>query len=154
MNDKEIGRKVLRYFYNWNRLLYPKVFAYSFDEFLSSYGKKIDIYMDGIGLGVRSAGVSDSRIDAAMNALAMNSAGKIPSDYQVYFKYIQDEAVKISWMDAAAYVAKESASDILNGAKEIGDTLIFSGKILKFIIPLAVFVIAYFWVKRKSGGFS
>lgn len=152
MTDIELGTKVLKSFWNWSRMLNAGSFKVSFDEFLKSYGSKINIYLDGIGGAIKAAEVSDSRIDSAMRSLAIASKGKIPSDYQVYFKYISNEAVKVNWIDAVAYTAIESVKDIASGAQAVGNSILTTGKILNFLLPGIALIFVIFWINKHTDG--
>src|SRR5690606_18262889 len=111
--------------------------------------KKREIYLDGIGLGARE--ISDYRIETAMRNMAIQASGRIPSNWQDFFKFLQNEAVKINWIDAAAYVATESGKDLLDGAEEIGKSVIFTGKILNFLLPAIVIFLVFFYLKKLPG---
>ncbi len=155
MTDKEIGLKVVKYFWTWSRSFYGSSFNLSFDAFvqkLASNSAKVNIALDGIGGAVREADLSDSRIETAMRSLAKASNGKIPGDYQVYFKYLSNEATKINWVDAISYTVVESVKDVAAGAQSVGESLITTGKILNFILPLAVLFGLYIFLNEKSGG--
>lgn len=155
MNDKDLGLKTVEYFWKWSRSFYGSSFNYSLEKFVSLLAlnkTKVDIILDGIGLGVREAELSDSRIESAMRRLALSSKGKIPSDYQVFFKFLSDESVKINWVDATFFVVKESTKDVINATAEIGKSLITTGKILNFLLPAIALFFVYVFLDNKSGG--
>lgn len=152
MSDKDLGLKVFKAFHSWNKSFHPTVFKYSLDEFLNFYGKKKDIYLDGIGGGVRESGISDSRIDSAMRSMAQQSKGKIPENPLDMFKYLINESVKINWVDAVTYTVTESSKDVLSGAESVGKTLITTGKIINFLLPAILLFFLYVWLNNKSGG--
>lgn len=155
MSDKEIGLKVFQFLFKWNKSLYPKSFNYSFDVFLSKIQpdkKKLDIVLDGVGFGVRSADMSDSKIDSAMRKLALQGAGRIPKNPYDVFKFLSNESTQISWVDAAAYVATESAKDALKAAESVGNQVILTGKILNFLLPAIALFLVFVWINKASGG--
>lgn len=152
MLDRDRGEKVFRAFYNNSRALFPSTFKYSFSDFLNFYGSKSEIYLDGVGGGVREAGISDSKIESAMRSLARASKGQIPKNPMQFFSYLSGEATKIDYVDAAFFVAKESVKDIAKGAQAVGDSLIFSGKILNFLLPGIVLFFVFFWINKKTEG--
>jgi hypothetical protein len=155
MNDLELGKKVLKSFYDNARFYFPKQYNFSFEIFLKTYQpdeKKLNIILDGIGGGVRETELSDSKIKDAMAKMALASGGKVPSSYNAFFQYLQGEASKISWVDAAGFVAKESAIDILKGAQSVGDSLIFTGKILNFLLPAIALVFVFYFINKKTEG--
>lgn len=156
MNDRELGLKVFKSFWDWNRRFNPNSFNYSFDEFLSFYGKKKDIYLDGIGGAVRENDFSDAQTETAMRTLANSSKGKIPSSWYDYFRAFNNEVGKINWIDAGVFVVSESAGDALGGAQDLGKSLITSAKVLNFILPAliigGVLFLAFSWINTASGG--
>lgn len=155
MSDKEIGLKVVKYFWMWHQTYFGSKVRLSWEEFLNRLLpdlKKRDIVLDGIGGGVREAEVSDSRIDSAMRSLALKSQGQIPSNPLVMFQYLSNEAVKINWVDAVLYTAKESVKDVAKGAQAIGDSLITTGKILNFLLPAILIFIVFAYVNSATGG--
>lgn len=152
MSDKELGLKVFKAFYSWNKSFHPTVFNYSLDQFLNFYGKKKDIYLDGIGGGVRESGISDSRIDTAMRSMAQQSKGKIPENPLVMFQYLSNESVKVNWVDAVAFTVVESGKTVVGGAESLGNSLITTAKIVNFILPAILLFFLYVWLNNKSGG--
>ena len=152
MSDKELGLKVFRAFHSWNKSFHPISFTISFDDFVNSYGKKKDIYLENIGSAIRENKISDSRIDSAMRSMAQKSGGKIPENPLVIFQFLSNEAVKINWVDAIAYTAIESAKDIGTGAVAIGDSIIKTGKIVNFLLPALVLLFLFLWLNKGTGG--
>lgn len=155
MNDLETGRKVLKAYYDYSRFYYPTIYKFSFDEFLKKYQpnqKKLEIYLDGIGFGVRGSEISQTRINSAMQKMVLNSKGGMPSNAGDFFKYLSNEAVKISYIGAIGFVAVESLKDVAKGAAAVGDSLLTTGKILTFIFPVIVLILVFFWVNSKTGG--
>lgn len=152
MSDLELGKKVFRSFWNWSKTFYGNSFDYTFEEFLNFYGKKLNIYLDGIGGGVREAQLSDSKIDAAMRALAKDSMGKVPSNPLQMFKYLSNEATKVDFVDAAIFVTKESVIDVIKGTEAIGSSIITTGKMLTYIFPAIVLILVFFWLNTKTNG--
>lgn len=159
MNDLERGRKVFQSFYRWSVHYYPKTFNFSFDVFLRKYQpneKKMNIILDGIGGAIRETKISDARVENAMMKLALSSRGKMPANYQDFFKYLSGEAVKINWIDAAAFVTVETGKDLIRGSAAIGDSILTAGKALNSILPLlligGVLIFAFSWLNRSTGG--
>lgn len=150
MTDLQRGDAVFKKLWEWTKRLYPTTFLYSYDEFKALYGTKINIYLDGIGFGVNSVSMSESRIDTAMKNLAQASGGKAPKNPLKIFDFLQNEAVKIDWLDAAVYVTAETAKDIGSGVAEIGDSLLTAGKVLNFLLPALVVIGVLWWVNDKT----
>lgn len=141
MSDRDQGLKVLRAFHRNSPSL-----SMSFEVFLATMWpdvKKREIYIDGIGFGARE--ISDSRIESAMRNMATQARGRIPSKWQDFFTFLSNEAIKINWLDAAAYTFTESAKDIAGAAESVGNQLIFTGKILNFFLPvILIFLVLYY----------
>lgn len=152
MTDKELGSKVFYSFWNWNRTFYPNNFKLTYSQFLESHGKKKDIYIDGVGGGVRESKISDSRIDSAMRSLALASQGRMLSNPQKMFDFMMNENAKIDWVDAGSFVLIQSGKDVIGGAEQLGNSLIKTGKILNFILPAVLIIVVLFWVNSVTGG--
>ncbi len=158
LSDEVIGEKVLNKYWNYSRQLYPafnSTFA-QFQQKLQPNASKLRILKDGIGLGVRSSEISESRIESAMRSMASQSKGKMPSSTHDFFRYLSDESVKINWIDAVSYVAVESTKDVIKGTAEVGSSIISAGKALNSILPIVLFTIAiiftFSWLNRATGG--
>lgn len=155
MSDQEIGFRVLKSFHRWSAYYNKSTFKLTYDQFLKALQpdtKKLNILADGLGGGVREVGLTDKQIDDAMSSLAITSRGRIPSRFTDFFNYLQNEGLKINWIDAAAFTVKESAKDVLSGAESVGKSLILSGKILNFILPGIVIFYAFHAINKNTGG--
>ena len=152
MTDRELGLKVFKSFWNWSRAMNRSSFSLSFDDFLKVYGSKTEVYLDGIGGGIREANVSDSTIDSAMRSMAIASNGKVPKNPLKMIDYLSNESVKIDWTDAVVFTAKESAGDILKGAESVGNQILLTGKILNWLLPVIVLVFVLYWINKNTNG--
>lgn len=151
MTDRDRGLLILKAFHGNSSLR----FKMNFDLFLTTMWpdvKKREIYIAGIGLQANSADMSDSRIESAMRSMAYQSQGRVPASWGDFTKYLQNEAVKINWLDAGVYTFTESAKDIAGGAQALGNQLIFTGKILNFILPAILLIVVLFYVNKSSDG--
>lgn len=152
MNDVQTGEKVLRAFHSYWRTQ-PNSGGVSYEKMMELLNQRRpggSFLLEGIGLGVRSAEISDNRIDAAMRKLAADSGGRLPARNQDFFTYLSNEAVKIDFVDAAIFTAKESAKDIVKGAAAVGDSLIFTGKVVTFILPAVILLFLYIYLKAQA----
>lgn len=155
MTDIELGESVIKSFYaHWST--FPAARGISYAQLLNTLKVRRPMggtaFLDGIGLGVRSAGMSQSKISNAMRNLAMKSNGKIPAYNMDFFTFLSNESVKINFIDAAAYVVVESGKDIIKGAQEVGDSLISAGKFLNFVLPAVAVLFVFFWLDKQSEG--
>ena len=152
MTDLQLGTTALKAFWSWSKSFYPTSFTYTFDQFLALYGKKKDIYADGIGGAIRETDLSSSKVESSMRVLAQRSGGKIPKDHNQYIMAFSDQAAKINYLDAIVFTATESIGDIANGAAELGDSLITTGKIINFLLPALGVIFVLFWFNSKTDG--
>lgn len=152
MNDIELGEKVLRAFYNYSRSAYPFASIYSYDELKRALTsrKAGQGFIESLGMSVRFAELSDSKINSSMKALAQASGGKIPSKNSDFYNFMIDEGTKINFIDALIYTATESAKDIGTGVQAVGNTLIDTGKILRIIFIPVVLYFGYQILKKKT----
>lgn len=154
MNDFDVGTKVLKSFYKYAglKLTYEQML-----ERIQPNPIKRKIEIEGVGMGVNNVNddvvfLSDSKIDTAMKNLAKKSSGKIPSGIQIFFKYLQNEATNVTLIDALPYVVEESGKNLLSGAQALGDSLLTTGRILNFLLPLIIIVGLFLYANQKSNG--
>lgn len=148
MTDLELGREALKYFHNAS-LGFPAYGGRSFNDLLSLYGKKTEIYLDGIGLAIRANSMATSSVQFAMANLARQSQGKVPKDHQGYIAALGGEASKINYFDLTATVAKDVAVKVAEGAQAVGDNVIGTLKILNYVWPLALGFFLWTWYHSK-----
>lgn len=152
MSDIELGERVLKAFYNYSRSAFPFASIYSYDELkkILTSRKGGQGFIEGLGMSVRFADLSDSKINSSMKALANASGGKIPGKNSDFYNFMINESTQVSFVDAFVYTAKESAKDIGSGVQSIGETLIDTGKILKIIFIPVVLYFGYQILKKKT----
>lgn len=151
--DTERGKKALTVFYNEMRSLYPS-FKFTFEEMMTVLrklrgAKFID---EGIGGGIRETGFSDSKVNTAMRGLARNGGGKIPATYMDFFNALFLESQKINYVDMAGYVITETAGTVLGGIQDVGESLITTGKIINFLLPVILLGALFFFLDGKTSG--
>lgn len=148
MTDIEQGREALRFFHNAS-LKYDAYTPGSFDDLLSYYGKKRDIYLDGIGMVIRENAMNPYVVQGAMEKLARTAQGKIPKDHQGYISALGNQAGQINWLDLSATVAVETATQVVAGAQAVGDNVVSSLKVLNWVWPIALFGFLGLWYFSK-----
>lgn len=121
MTDLEAGKTALQYFHNGSTDY--EAYKLSFEELIANYGKKADIYMDGIGMTIRHLELSQSAVREAMFALADKAQGKIPKDHQDYIRFLGNRAAEINWLEFAVEVGKETASQTVHGLATFGESV-------------------------------
>lgn len=154
MTDKEIGEKALRTYFGYMRSMYPATFKYSLPEFMVIISKLRGgkALAEGLGLGIRETEMSDSSVSVSMKRVAQMGGGKIPASMMDFFNALIKHSSNINFVDAAAYVVVESLKDAGKAAQAVGSQLIFTGKILTFILPVVILAFVYFWLDGKSNG--
>lgn len=150
MTDIEVGKEALKYFHN--RSTRYSAYNLSFDGLLSTYGKKADIYAEGIGLVISSNQYSMDLIRKSMEDLADVAKGRVPKDHQEYIKYIQNRGSQINWLDLTATVAKDVAVQAAEGLQSVGDNVLSTLKILNFVWPIALLYFLWVWFGSKVKG--
>lgn len=155
--DTLAGRQALYYFHERAIQLsadVPKDFNAFLEAVRVTYFPRatIDPLLEGLGLGINSTGVSDSRVRSAMNALASQGGGKLPSRWTAFFDKIKNEAMNPGFLDMAAYVVRQSASDLVEGAQNVGNTLIHGRYVIYGAVLLGVvLMIRSFGAKAGAG---
>lgn len=135
--DMEKGRIALAAFHSAS-LKYDSYTPKSVDDLISLYGKKGEIYQDGIGLAVSVNNISEREAENIMFNLASVTRGRIPKDHQAYVNAIGKKAGEISYLDLTLSVSSEVAKTVAGGAQALGDSLITTGRIVNFILPALI----------------
>ena len=148
MTDIEQGREALRFFHNYS-LKYDAYTPESLDDLLNMYGKKRDIYLDGIGMVIRENAMSPYTVEGSMAKLARTAEGKIPKDHQGYISALGNQAGQINWLDLTATVVTETTSQIVSGVQAVGDNVVSTLKIANWLWPIALFAFLALWYQSK-----
>jgi hypothetical protein len=135
MTDIEQGREALRFFHNAS-VGYAAYSPTSLDELAELYGKKRDIYLDGIGMVIRETGLSTYKVQDAMIALAKRSQGKIPRDHQGYINALGNKASEVSYLDLSKTVAANVAAQVVDGTVSVGNSVIKTGTWFFNLLPI------------------
>lgn len=154
MTDQERGTKALKAYYGYMRSMYPSTFKYSEAEFfvILSKIKGGKALADGLGGGIREVGMSDSEVNTSMRRIAQVGAGKIPATYYDFFSALINEATKFNLADAAAFTIVESGKQVLGAAQDVGNQLIFTGRIVNFFLPLILIFIGLVFLNKFTDG--
>lgn len=151
MSNYSTGLDAWQKFYNYQKMYHGTKVTYSLDEMLNSYGAiKKDIFINGWGDMISNGNVAPSRLDSALISLARDSQGRYLKNPIQVSSYIQNQTAKIDWVEAFTFVATESAKDIGNGAVAVGNSIITTGKILNFLLPVIVVGFLIFWLSNNS----
>ena len=156
--DESTGQNALREFFNASVSMFGSKFPYpNFDLFLESVrqtkgAKFID---EGLGMSINTNELTGSQVKTAMRALAVQAQGRIPASTGGWFSALNNEAGKVSFIDAGIYTAVETVKTVGQGAAAVGDAVIDTGKSLLAIGPLvavaAILFIVYSRTKQIAG---
>lgn len=155
MSDVEKGTQALRAYFNYMVSFYPALYKkYSFDEFynLLTKIKGGSALAEGLGLGIREAGLSSSTVNNSMKSLAQSGNGKVPASQYEFFKFLIHGSSNISYIDAIAFTTLETFKDIGSGLESVGNQVIVTGKILNFLMPVIALVVIYFLLNKYTEG--
>ena len=146
------GKDILKRFYDANKILNSQKVNYTFDQMLSTLTsrKGSAAFIESLGLGINASGFSNSKVQNAMSALAKIANGKIPGSNQDFRNFLINEGYKVSFVDAVTYVTTESVKDIVKGAQQVGESFLFTGKLLTYALPIIIGVVVYFWVMKQK----
>lgn len=149
--DRELGLKILKSFYDSSRSNYPFAVQYSFNELLKTLESRIGgkTFVSGLGLAAALAEFDNSDISDSMYALAKAAGGKIPAKNGDFYAFMVDQGTKVSFTGAIVYTATESAKDIVLGAQQIGDSVLLTGKLINWLLPVIVIGFGYLYLKKK-----
>lgn len=146
------GKDILKRFYDANKAVASKNVNYTFDQMLTTLtSRKGNVaFIESLGLGVNASGFSNSKVQNAMYNLAKKAQGKIPASNADFRNYLIDEGTKVSFVDAITFTVVESAKDVVKGAQAVGDSVILTGKLLNYALPVIAGVVVYFWVMKQK----
>ena len=146
------GLDILKRFYDASKSYNTSKVKYTFDQMIKTLESRSGqaAFIEGLGLGVNASGFSNSKIQNAMVSLARQSNGQIPEKNQNFRDYLIDKSKKINFVDAVTYVAVESTKDIVKGAQAVGDSVLLTGKLLTYALPLIIGTVVYFWIKKQK----
>ena len=152
MNDVEKGTQALRAYFDYMVSFYPALYKkYSFDEFynLLTKIKGGSALAEGLGLGIREAGLSSSTVSNSMKKLAQSGNGKVPASQYEFFKFLIQGSSNISYIDAFAFTTLETFKDVGSGLELVGKQIIFTGKIFNWFLPVIIIGGLYLYVKPR-----
>lgn len=160
MSDAQIqkGREAVQVFHNAS-LSYPN-YKLSFDALLNQVSKgHPTVFLGGLGLAIdninQGSWFNFVNVDKAMKNLAEQGKGRVPSDMNVFFTALSDDAQNINWVDAIGFTSVESAKKVGEGLQEVGDITLDTLKSFGAVLPLALLLgagfIFYSRVRQVAG---
>ena len=150
LSDIDRGRAAVKEFHNYAIANYSRNYKMTFNELIDRLAGQNKFFLEGLGLAINSTEMSDAKVSKAMRALADKGQGKLPTNWNSWFSVLKDEAVKVSFLDAATYTATESAKDIAHGFKEVGDVTLTTMKSVGVVLPLALTAAVLFVIYNKA----
>jgi hypothetical protein len=148
--DTQTGMDALLIFHNQSAR-YPAYQGRSFEDLLGVYGKKAEIYAEGIGLAIRVNNMSWGSVRMAMEGLANKAQGRIPKDHQEFIKYLGNQAAEINWIDLTKTVVTEVSAQVVAGAQNVGNSVLTSFSWVLKILPFLVVGGVIYYVARLVG---
>lgn len=137
MSNEALGREALKYFHN--KALGYSNYDLNFDQLIAKVGGKIPLkFLEIFGDTILNVELSTSKLKNAMESLADAGQGRLPQYQTAWFQALSNEAMNYSWVDAASFVSKETAKDIVKGAQVAGDSILTTLKGLGFVLPFIV----------------
>lgn len=154
MDSIAVGREALTHFFNASKKY--TAFNYSFDnmlEIIAGSPKAVQFFLDGIGTAIIEIQKDDfltgNSVKTAMTKLADVSKGKLP-EKAYFYSALSTEASNVTFIQALPSVIKGTATDLVNGAQQIGNTIIDTGKILNMLFPFVAVTAILFIVREKT----
>lgn len=149
------GMQILGWYFNEARR-YSRFPYKDINSMLNFYSAgKAKVLPEGVGMAFRigQMGVSrltDAKAQAAMINLARKGAGQMPTNWND-FQSALNNAGNPSFFDAVKYVSVNTGKDIVGAAQKVGDTLVMTGNIARWLIPMIPVVIVVGLLIRASG---
>lgn len=152
MNDKEFGLKIIKQYYDYMKSYYPFKFLISFDELIKILESRVGgkALISGLGLAANLTEMDTGDTSDAMKDLAKISNGKIPETNGAFYQALSGEATSFKFVDAVVFTTKGTAEELLEGSQAIGSSLILTGKIGTYLLPVICVVMAFVYLQKKS----
>lgn len=156
--DIQRGRDLALYFHN-ESIGRPGYTIKTIDELASRINpKRPDLFFDGLGFQAKTLmwnGTYDLEdCNDAMEALARQSNGKIPTAGSFSNAISKVTQSGPSFLDSISYTTTQTVADVAKGAQVVGQAVIDTGASLTKIAPLLVTVgviaYVYLFIKKRS----
>jgi hypothetical protein len=143
-NDQELGKIVLSRF-NFHMLRINSK-SYTAEQLAAANRYTVENFLDGLGFQYFTIDKDFAKMDAAMLNLAKISGGKIPN-FMSFSNAFTKSAGTYTFKEAFIAVSKETAKELGNQAKAIGDNVLTALKIAPFLFLAGAVVYGYFLIK-------
>lgn len=152
--DMVLGKQVLEMYHKamGRYTAYKSTIDSQLNQWSKNNPKVRDVIIDGIGFQARVSELDLDQLNDAMRAYSSELRGVVPMTYQGIGYAMGKRAANPTLWETIAGVSKMTAKDIASGAQKIGDDVIGSYKMLKYIAPVAVVVVLAGLFYRAKGG--
>jgi len=143
--DEQVGYDAIQIFHNENAIRFPGKYKISFQRLLEILKGRVGgmFFLEGLGLGINSSGISYSRVADAMKSLSKASQGGIPAKNSDFTNALIREATSFNF-EMLGDAAIETVKDISNGGVILGKKLVDAGTGIidtaKYTVPLLILV--------------
>jgi hypothetical protein len=152
--DYEKGRASLQFFHN--AAVEFEAYPFAFEAMINKYHPAV---IEGIGLAINSAEISEPRVRDAMADVARlfyasqeePISGSLPHQ-SMFFNQLTNRAGEVRFLETVSAVGVATASDLGEGLAETGDIVLATAKQTALALPLILLIgVAVFaYVKGKS----
>ena len=113
-SDVPNGTQALQYYFNYSTQ-YPNFPYTDFQTMLNDLTAQSPELISTIGFTIRTADISDSQVQTAMQNVADHGQGNLPANLSVFFNALGKAASNPGFWDAIPFVAAQSFSQIASG---------------------------------------
>lgn len=158
MSDNDVlkGREAYNYFWNEVQQYIPSnITATSYLDRITGSARNSQIFLDGLGFAINQIAENtyfmSSKVQNAMEKLANDVKNKVPNK-NLFFDYLRDQSTQTNIIEALPSVVSGSAETLVQGAQQVGNAVIDTGKSLLTVMPLALTAAALFllWSYTKK----
>jgi hypothetical protein len=126
------GRQILKMYHD--RLVkYPNYTLLSVDDLMAQYGNKGPYLAEGLGLNARVNGITNEKAKWVMDALADESDGYIPENWQAFSNSLTNFASNPSMLETIKFVGAESGKELQSAFTEVGTGVLATLKTGKYM---------------------
>jgi hypothetical protein len=141
LSGQERGRSAFKAFHNYAVSNFPENYQLkNVDELITAAkngraGLDLATYVGDLA---NSLEISETQANEAMENLAKKGEGRIPKNWQDWGNALSNKVMDYSFFDAVTYTAIESTKDIAGGVAQVGDSAIFTLKVMKYLVPALI----------------
>lgn len=159
--DVPAGQAAMKYFYDQAETYPGTDLPISFDEFVSTINQKNPAFFSGLGLAIRSIGLSDSDVQSAMAQMADQGQGHMPANWNIFFTAVGQAGMNPSFWDAIQFVAWQTAQTAVQDIAKSGTSILTGVQRIASLSAYAPYILLgggalfiYMYSKSLGGGHS